>query len=144
MTPAASVTMIAAELLQQTGHGFAVAFTPDEAHVGRMRQITAAHLRLWHVSGPAADDIVLAVSELVTNAIQHGAGNVGLKVFCTDNELRVEVTDCRPVAAYLKPVDDEAVSGRGLLLVSVLAHDWGVNRDGTLTWATFRTPERGP
>ncbi|MEV8020033.1 ATP-binding protein [Streptomyces sp. NPDC086554] len=140
MTPAASVTMVAADLPQQTGRGFAVAFTPDKALVRHTRQITAEHWRLWHVTGPTADSVVLTVSELVTNAIQHGNGDLDLKVFHTDNELRVEVTDGNPEAAQLKPVDAEAVSGRGLFLVAALARDWGVNVDGTTTWATFRVP----
>ncbi|MDI3407658.1 ATP-binding protein [Streptomyces cavernicola] len=139
MTPAA-VTTVAAELMQQTARGFRVAFTPDKTRVGRMRRITTAHLRLWQVYGQTADDIVLTVSELVTNSIQHGDGDVGLKVLYTDNELRVEVTDCNPEPAQHKPADDEAVSGRGLFLVAALAHDWGVSDDGTTTWATFRVP----
>ncbi|MFI1965584.1 ATP-binding protein [Streptomyces pathocidini] len=138
MSPTTAVAMTAAELLHQTARGFAVAFTPDKARVGRMRRIAAAHLRLWEVPGPTADDIVLAVSELVTNGIQHGHGDIELKLLYAPGEVRVEVTDGSPSPAQLTSADDEDVSGRGLFLVAALARDWGVSDDGTTTWATFR------
>lgn len=141
MSPAtAAVAAAAAELLHQRAQCFAVAFTPDEGRVGRMRRITTAHLRLWKVPGTTADDIVLAVSELVTNGIRYGRGVIGLKVLCTAGEVRVEVTDGNPAPAQLTSADAEDVSGRGLFLVAVCARDWGVSDDGLTTWATFRIP----
>ncbi|MFH8466017.1 ATP-binding protein [Streptomyces sp. NPDC017991] len=120
------------------GPGFAVAFTPDECRVAHMRKITAAHLRLWRVPKSTAENVILAVSELVTNGIQHGYGAVGLKAICVDGELRVEVTDGNPAPARLAQADDDDLSGRGLFLVAVLAHNWGVSDDGHTTWCAFR------
>ncbi|MDX2820603.1 ATP-binding protein [Streptomyces ipomoeae] len=134
--------MVATELVQQTALGFAVAFTPDKARVGPMRRITAAHLRLWKVPGPTAENIVLAVSELVANAIEHGYGDIGLTIVYACGEVRVEVTDSNPTPAKLTFADDEDVSGRGLFLVAVLAQDWGVSGDGRSTWCVFRVPAR--
>lgn len=142
MSPATAVAMVAAELVHQTALGFAVAFTPDKARVGRMRRITAAHLRLWKVPGPTAENIVLAVSELVANAIEHGCGDIELTVLYACGEVRVEVTDGNPAPAKLTVADDEDVSGRGLFLVAVLAQDWGVSTDGRSTWCVFRVPAR--
>ncbi|GGZ93194.1 ATP-binding protein [Streptomyces bluensis] len=140
MSPATAV--VAAELVHQTALGFAVAFTPDRARVGRMRRITAAHLRLWKVCEPTAENIVLAVSELVANAIEHGCGDMGLTVLYACEEIRVEVTDGNPAPAKLTFADDEDVSGRGLFLVAVLARKWGVSEDGKTTWCVFRVPAR--
>ncbi|KPI25016.1 putative anti-sigma regulatory factor, serine/threonine protein kinase [Actinobacteria bacterium OV320] len=142
MSPATAVAMVAAELAHQTALGFAVAFTPDKARVGRMRRITAAHLRLWKVSGPSAENIVLAVSELVANAIEHGYGDIELTVLYACGEVRVEVKDGNPAPAKLTIADDEDVSGRGLFLVAVLAQDWGVGGDGRSTWCVFRIRAR--
>lgn len=142
MSSATAVAMVAAEHVHQTALGFAVAFTPDRARVGRMRRIATAHLRLWRVSGPTAENIVLAVSELVANAIEHGCGDMGLTVLYAREEVRVEVTDGNPAPAKLTFADDEDVSGRGLFLVAVLAQDWGVSGDGRSTWCVFRVPAR--
>ncbi|WP_246564917.1 ATP-binding protein [Streptomyces roseirectus] len=60
------------------------------------------------------DSAVLAVSELVTNAIRHGGDEpVGLRVVPSAGALRIEVTDgCpTPAEARIAAVDDE--SGRG-------------------------------
>ncbi|MGQ4388592.1 ATP-binding protein [Streptomyces sp. SAS_270] len=119
-----------------------MAFTPDKARVGGMRRITAAHLQLWKVSGPSAENIVLAVSELVANAIEHGCGDVELTVLYACGEVRVEVTDGNSAPATLTAADDEDVSGRGLFLVAVLSRDWGVSGDGRSTWCVFRVPAR--
>ncbi|MGW0708904.1 ATP-binding protein [Streptomyces sp. NPDC002643] len=134
--------MVAAELAHQSALGFAVAFTPDKARVGRMRRITAAHLRMWKVSGASAENIVLAVSELVSNAIEHGHGDIELTVLYSCGEVRVEVTDDNPAPAKLTFADAEDVSGRGLFLVAVLAQDWGVSDDGRSTWCVFHVPAR--
>ncbi|MCZ4118112.1 ATP-binding protein [Streptomyces sp. H39-S7] len=114
-----------------------MAFTPERARVHRMRRITAAHLALWGVDKSAADNVVLAVSELVTNGILHGCGDISLKVLYADDEVRVEVTDGNPEPARLSAAGDEDVSGRGLLLIRCFARDWGVSADGLTTWATF-------
>lgn len=145
MSPATSeVVAGVAELQQGLGPGFAVAFTPDECLVAHIRKITTEYLRLSRVPEPAAENVVLAVSELVTNAIQHGHGAVALKVVRSAGTLRVEVTDGNPSPARLGSADDDALSGRGLFLVAVLAHDWGVSDDGRMTWCDFRFPSGRP
>jgi anti-sigma regulatory factor (Ser/Thr protein kinase) len=79
------------------------------------------------------ETIVLLVSELVSNAVQHGGphgpgASVGLMVEDHSGGVRVEVTDagtgdpCPGDGAIDRP------SGRGLLLVEALASRWGCNR----------------
>ncbi|MFD3580988.1 ATP-binding protein [Streptomyces sp. NPDC058683] len=126
----------------QTSRAFDLAFTSAPAVVSQARRLTRAFLRLWKVNGELADNVVLAVSELVANAVEHGTGDVGLRVRNPDEELRIEVTDDNPIPAELRPVDDEDVSGRGLLLVAALAQKWGVSNDGKTTWCVFRVPAR--
>ncbi|WP_411150131.1 ATP-binding protein [Streptomyces sp. A30] len=142
MSPATAVAPAATKALPQTSRAFDVAFTSNPACVSRARRITRAFLSLWNVNGELAENIVLAVSELVTNAIEHGTGDVGLRVRYPDGELRIEVTDDNPAPAELRPADDEDVSGRGLFLVAVLARKWGVSGDGRSTWCVFRVPTR--
>ncbi|MGQ4490864.1 ATP-binding protein [Streptomyces sp. SAS_281] len=119
-------------------HAFEVAFLPDPIRVPEMRQTTTAFLRRWRISGSVVDDVVLVVSELVTNAICHGDGAVRLSVSAADGELRVSVIDQSPDRATVRHADADDVSGRGLFLVAAFAHRWGSG--GEETWCTFRYP----
>ena len=91
-----------------------------------------------HLAGcPAADDAVLIVSELVTNAVVHGAGDVTLDVVVADDAVRVEVADREPELPDVLDYQADAESGRGLLIVSKLARRWGVRPvdNGKVVWA---------
>lgn len=83
------------------------------------------------------EDVVLAASELVTNAVRHsgarGAGSLAMSVELEGRSLRVQVEDPGPgfdpsLAIQSGPL---ATSGFGLHLVERLADRWGVASDGT-------------
>lgn len=120
--------------------GFEVDFLPAEHRAGQMRRITQAQLRYWDLT-TLADDAALAVSELVTNAVRHGMGRpVGLRVRCSADDLRIEVTDGSPTPARIRSADADDENGRGLLLVSAVSKEWGVSPDGTMTWCSLTLP----
>jgi len=122
---------------QAAVRGFEVSFLPTSVQVGRMRKITSAHLRHWGLWA-MREAVTLVVSELVTNAVEHGQGKpVGLRVVRRAQELRVEVTDGNPAPARLRTAEMEEENGRGLLLVAALSKEWGVSGDGTMTWCSF-------
>ncbi|SCK56692.1 Histidine kinase-like ATPase domain-containing protein [Streptomyces sp. WMMB 322] len=76
----------------------------------------------------------MLVSELFTNAVRHTASDkVSCELWLVGLRLCLEVTDqgggpdpLRPPPG--DPSDADGESGRGLLLVSVLADDWGIRR----------------
>ena len=81
---------------------------------------------------PVADDevvaaVVLAVSELVTNAVEHAGTSIEIKAGIGGGRLRVEVADGSGELPRARPPDVERVGGRGLLLVSQLADRWSVD-----------------
>src|SRR5438270_2896261 len=84
------------------------------------------------------DDAELVVAELVTNAILHGSPPVTLRVQMGDDGVRIDVEDSgrqRPMAVR-GGVD--AMTGRGLNLVSCLSTEWGVTAadgEGKVVWA---------
>jgi anti-sigma regulatory factor (Ser/Thr protein kinase) len=82
------------------------------------------------------DVVALVVSELVTNAVVHGRGDVSVDVVVAADGVRVEVADADPLMSPARPGDGEA--GRGLLLVSKVAQRWGVRREpaGKVVWAS--------
>ncbi len=106
------------------------------------RRRAAAWLRGHAVGQETLDAAALILSELVTNAVMHGGGNIiGCTLGLADGVLRIEVTDQGhgyPEPAVRRPGPDD-VSGRGLLLVSAVAEAWGVVPAGTggrTVWAT--------
>lgn len=89
------------------------------------RRFTARTLRDWAVT-EEDDAVLLVVSELVTNAIAHTSGEVGLQLTLTGNRLRIAVNDASPRAPVkTASVDWEATGGRGLLLVTAMSTAWG-------------------
>lgn len=82
------------------------------------------------------NDLALAVSELVTNAIRYGGEPITLTVRRTDGTVRVEVTDGSPSPVELVSPEDLATGHRGLLLVAGVSRDWGwtPTSDGKSVW----------
>ncbi len=86
-----------------------------------------------------SDTAALIATELVANAIAHGAGPISLELAVSDEMLTIRVLDADPHAIPLEiDAQDFAVSGRGLALVNALATDWGWSRDqqGKTVWAS--------
>jgi anti-sigma regulatory factor (Ser/Thr protein kinase) len=74
----------------------------------------------------ALEDFVLAVNELVTNAVRHGGGRGRLELWRVDDNLVCEVTDngaglLDAGAAGQRPSDLSVAGGLGLWLTSQLA-----------------------
>ncbi|MFD0229292.1 ATP-binding protein [Streptomyces hirsutus] len=108
--------------------------------MGMARRVAAARLRYCGLDG-LVDDAKLIVSELVTNAIQHGSGaQVTFTMTVRDGFLYIAVHDETPGRPNAQRACDEAERGRGLFLVNCLATahggTWGTSGDGT-TWCAL-------
>ncbi|MFF6772690.1 ATP-binding protein [Streptomyces sp. NPDC012637] len=114
-------------------------------YIGMSRRIAAGAMERWDGIPPeVAADTVLIVSELMTNAVQHGGGTdtpqaVGLRIEHSDGQLLVEVTDSSSKPARLKSAGVQATNGRGLQLVEKLATAWGTSNTNRTTWARVAT-----
>jgi anti-sigma regulatory factor (Ser/Thr protein kinase) len=82
-------------------------------------------------------DVMLVISELVTNAVRHANGGQGhdtvsVAVGIATARLRIEV--CDTGAGFSVDGVDRCASdepgGRGLLIVDAIAQRWGASRDG--------------
>jgi two-component sensor histidine kinase len=73
----------------------------------------------------SADDAVLMISELVTNAVRHARTRLHVSVSIADRTLRVEVSDDDPTLPVAPALEHHATSGRGLRIVDNLADRWG-------------------
>jgi hypothetical protein len=117
--------------------------TAESTWPGRLRRIVRAVLHSWNLSH-LVDDEVLLTTELVTNAFRYGRGpNIGYRLCLTDRCLWTEVQDGSPDVPVLRHASVTEESGRGLLLVSGMAANWGVSDDGTRTWCYLLLDETG-
>lgn len=103
------------------------------------REAIAAHLLACGVPAGVQDDVVLAVSELVTNAVLHASPPLSLRVACAEQSVLVEVVDrtsLRP--RRQRPAEDDE-HGRGLNIVAAVTSSWGTRRAGAgkAVWCTF-------
>lgn len=79
----------------------------------------------WRVKR-ARDDLLLIVSELVTNSVQHGVGPIKVALELTPPRIKVSVTDDGQGAVRIIPSGAMAEGGRGIRIVDSLAVEWGV------------------
>ena len=114
--------------------GFRTRLPADRTAAASARRLVRTRLgRL--VAADALDDILLVVSELVTNAVRHGRGDVELKISFDGNVLSGEVCDGGDgfVAAQDSSTSG-AVGGNGLHIVDRLTQRWGVAEGSARVW----------
>jgi anti-sigma regulatory factor (Ser/Thr protein kinase) len=83
------------------------------------------------------DDLVLVVSEVVTNAVIHGAPPGTLGIFLSDALVRIEVSDSTSAAPVQGVAHHESHRGRGVALMDSLSDRWGVvvgPGEGKIVW----------
>ncbi|WP_433478654.1 ATP-binding protein [Spirillospora sp. CA-142024] len=114
------------------------------------REFTQVTLEAWGLTDTAGD-VVVAVSELVTNALRHGLEGlpqplplcpIQLVLIGHPRRLVVSVTDPGGRAPVPVPCDPDRFveGGRGLLVVGAISDAWGWARlatGGKAVWAAF-------
>ncbi|KPC83391.1 MULTISPECIES: ATP-binding protein [Streptomyces] len=93
----------------------------------------------------AAEDVLLVVSELVTNACLHADGPEELRMARLPKKIRVEVVDGGAgQPAPRTPHRAGRPGGHGMFIVQRLCLDWGVSRTpeqpGKTVWAELAAP----
>ncbi len=111
---------------------------PEAARVRQARALARETLTTWGLAD-LSDTVELLVSELVTNAVRHGAGDIGLRLIRTGS-LLCEVRDDGYDLPNLRSTDLTAENGRGLQLVTALAERWGAQRTPTGKVVWFEQP----
>lgn len=121
-----------------------VVLDPTPSAPRAARTVLREHAGRWELDDETLEAAQLAVSEVVTNALIHSGTAIRLDVAGTGGVLRVEVTDggsahpgVRPVP---RPTEQDAVGGRGLLVVDALTSAWGSRGSGEGTTVWFEMP----
>lgn len=88
---------------------------------------------------PRHDDLLLCVSEVVTNAVLHAGSASQLRVRTEGDRLVVEVVDRSPTLPTRRQHDLQAPTGRGLRLLDALTVAWGTTPSdgGKIVWFEF-------
>ena len=111
------------------------------ASVARARAFVRKVCREAGLPFELCDTAVLLTSETVTNSFRHGKGGARLAVTAGDDGLLVEVGDDDPRAPHPRRSDPEALNGRGMTIVDLLASDWGSYAApvGKIVWFRLRS-----
>jgi anti-sigma regulatory factor (Ser/Thr protein kinase) len=111
-------------------------FPSDPISARDARRWASPLLTAWGVSGSDAE---LILSELVTNAVIHGSGDITVRLTRLDDRARVEVQDFGPATVAYRERTTSAIGGRGLQIVNEVAVAWGTDvatpGPGKTVWA---------
>ncbi|MGW1795693.1 SpoIIE family protein phosphatase [Streptomyces sp. NPDC001984] len=112
----------------------------DQSTVRTARTLAARQLTEWGLED-LQDATKLIVSELVTNAIRHGTGQIGLRLI-RHQVLTCEVSDTDAFAPRPCRARTTDENGRGLFLVTKLSRRWGSRSisGGKVVWAEQDLP----
>ncbi|GAA3791310.1 ATP-binding protein [Streptomyces chiangmaiensis] len=111
--------------------------------VSTVRRRAEAVLTRWSLPTGAAEDVLLVISELLTNAVVHAVPPAALRLSSTlldgRRAVRVAVTDMGPAALACgsSATIDPDEHGRGLCIVAALSARYGVevHPEGASRWA---------
>ncbi|MFJ8762936.1 ATP-binding protein [Streptomyces cyaneofuscatus] len=127
-TPAVRLCVVSLE--HTTPPGQALSDT-DRCRPQQFRRLSCALLTSWDLL-PHIASVELLITELLTNALQHGEGpDVEVMTSAGDDYLHVFVRDGSSHKPAPRPLDMEAENGRGLRLVTAIADEVYVSQDGT-------------
>jgi hypothetical protein len=110
---------------------------PVPASVPTARHVVVELLRAWQVPHDL-DDAALLITELVSNVIDHVAGEATLTVEAESSGtwLRLGVVDGSAVLPVVQELDHDRPRGRGLRMLQLIAVRWGSEefRGGKRVW----------
>ncbi|MFI9047554.1 SpoIIE family protein phosphatase [Streptomyces sp. NPDC053427] len=114
---------------------------PEARSVARARELARDQLTDWGLQ-ELVDTTELLVSELVTNALRHGHGEIRLRLLL-DRTLVCEVWDADLAQPRRRRARDTDEGGRGLQLVGLLSTGWGSRRTprGKTVWFELALPD---
>ncbi len=126
-------------------------FSANSDSLARIRRFTHHTLSVWE-RGSCADEVTIVVGELVANAVRHALAahpdrHGWLGLMNTASTVICAVQDPSPDRPLPRTATTHDTRGRGLLIISELAHDWGYSLhddNGKTVWAVMPTTVARP
>jgi anti-sigma regulatory factor (Ser/Thr protein kinase) len=117
-----------------------IVLAPVPESLSAARSFVASLLDQWDCEDP--DEVVaLLTSEIVSNAVRHASGAIGLQVeMVNDHELSVRARDEAPEAPVERRLNPGGAGGHGLHIVETLSRRWGVERFDEYKVVWFEAP----
>lgn len=113
---------------------------PDPPSVRDARRAMTDYSRGHAVPDSLAESAVLAISELVTNAVLHAHTPILVLADYDHGALTLAVQDGEATLPTLLPADTEREGGRGVAIIDHLAGTWGIQRTvlGKMVWVSLQ------
>jgi anti-sigma regulatory factor (Ser/Thr protein kinase) len=102
----------------------AATLTVDLYTLATVRRFVTEHAQRAGLTDERIVDLIIAITELAENAVEHGGGTGQLAIWSEENQLVCQLTDSGylndPLAGRIPVTDHSRAGGRGLLLVNQL------------------------
>ncbi len=130
------IDLLESLVLRQEPSAAVLDLPQDLLSVRQARSFVRTVLAEWELPD-LADEALLVVTELVTNAITHAESACQLRLARTGGNLRVEVQDGGAGTPDPQPPSESGEHGRGMHLVAACAAAWGTElvTEGKVVWA---------
>lgn len=126
------------ETVNELGRGAACRLSGGAESIGTAREHTREVLLKAEPAMPdrAVQDVLLAVSELVTNAVRHAPGPCTLEVALDEGRVRIGVTDTSSAVPVLRSPQYDGSGGLGMHMLRALAGEvqTRLHGDGKTVW----------
>jgi anti-sigma regulatory factor (Ser/Thr protein kinase) len=138
------VTLLLVRTPAHQGHRATLDITREPSAVPNTRHFVQAKLTEWEVDDDLAHTAVLLATELVTNAVRHGLGEIRMRLRRACHALYIEVDDDGSALPDRRQADDDDEGGRGLQLVDALSEAWGARPldHGKSVWCAMKLPSQ--
>jgi anti-sigma regulatory factor (Ser/Thr protein kinase) len=108
---------------------------PPDTSAPSLARAAAKRCLAGKVSSERLGELSLVITELVSNAVMHGRGEVVLRLQLDEAIIRGEVIDHGGGFEHeIRQRGPGEVSGRGLFLVDALTSRWGIHEGTTHVW----------
>ena len=111
---------------------------PLDTSAARAARAAATSHLAGKVSPRRLSDVAVVVSELVSNALEHGRGQVVFRLRFEEGTVYGEVIDQGGGFEHeIRARGPGEVRGRGLFMVAALTNRWGIHEGTTHVWFEF-------
>ena len=124
-----------------------VELPPEPAAGRRARRIVAELLEAWRFAPDRRPDVMILVTEIVANAVDHARAQPGgdsvlaLDLTGSDTWLCIGLADGSTIRPLVRELDTSAPRGRGMQLVAAFADRWDAHdhHGGKRVWFEIGT-----